>query len=313
MSRACPQCGAQVTGTRAFCDTCGAPLPRVEAVNARMGLTAVAVAVAAVVIAAAVVLSGTRPPSGAPGPPQPIVSLSGFTLGDSSSSVQVVNASVPMSPVYFRVGLTINGTATTMLAMPTYGGGSIQFTTTTGMSSMTFAVQWADQGTTGSLDTGDLFYVNRSSSTMGCVAIIMDFRLGWWNGSMVAHAPYNWSCTPPLKPVVTFSAVTVSSGYATMTVAGASRAVSIASYQFNLAWNGTFGPQKILVAGNQTLSVGTATFYLVFTDVSGNGMLVAGDIIRIGLVGGPLPSGSYSFYLIWGFDGSIIATVNWTV
>lgn len=290
-----------------------APLPPTRAAGARLGLAFGAVAVAAVVIVAAAILLGSQSPPGPPAPPQPNIILSGTSLGPSSSSVRVLSATASVAPIYYRVGMTVNGT-TMMGAMPNVGGGSIQFTMTMGMSSMMFTVQWMDRGTMGSLDTGDMFYVNRSSSMMGCVAMTMDFRLGWWNGSIVAHAPYYWSCTAPSKPVVTFSSPTVSGGYVSFVVAGASTAVVFDSYKFNLGVNGTFGAATTLAAANQTIAVGSTTFYVVLTDISGSGTLTAGDPFRIGKVGGgPMPSGSYSFYLLWTADGSTINYVSWSM
>ena len=110
------------------------------------------------------------------------------------------------------------------------------------------------------------------------------------------------------KPFVTFSSATVQGTNVTFTVASASIASTLNSYKVNILQDtvavGT-GAQT-LVSGATGMTFGAIK--VVYTDISGNGQLKSGDIVKItGLSTGH----AYQFVLIWASDGSSLQTVSW--
>lgn len=118
------------------------------------------------------------------------------------------------------------------------------------------------------------------------------------------------------KPVVTFGSLSVTAHRATFPVTGATPVVFLDSYKFNLMSNGVWGTIAVsLTSGPNTVNVGTTSFWVNYTDVSGNGNLKAGDIFQVQAqpAGALLPSGPYQFVLLWASDGSSVQTQSWNV
>lgn len=115
-------------------------------------------------------------------------------------------------------------------------------------------------------------------------------------------------------PFVAFGAVTLQQGNATVPIIGASRAVPAADYKVNLEVGTTMGRPANLAAGGVavTVTVGGTDYRIAWQDVAGDGLLNAGDPITISAANGPLPSGIYSFFLIWS-DGAVVQSTVWTV
>jgi len=115
------------------------------------------------------------------------------------------------------------------------------------------------------------------------------------------------------KPVVTFGSLSVTSASAQFQVAGATPIVAITSYKFNLQVNGTTATTAVsLAAGSNSIQVGAITYTVTYTDISGNGNLKPGDIIKVTPPTGRALTGNYLFILLWASDGSSIQTQAWS-
>ena len=115
-------------------------------------------------------------------------------------------------------------------------------------------------------------------------------------------------------PFVAFGATQLQDGNATIPIDGVSAAVSAENYKVNLEVGTTMGSPADLAAGGKavTVTVGGTAYHVRWQDVAGDGLLNAGDPITISAAGAPLPSGIYSFFLIWS-DGSVVQSAVWTV
>jgi len=117
------------------------------------------------------------------------------------------------------------------------------------------------------------------------------------------------------KPLVTFSAVSQASGNATISVAGASQAVSPSNYKVNLAV-GTLTGTAIAMPTTSglfaTVVVSGTTYRIYWTDIGGEKTLNAGDNFRVTGNNIALPAAtSFTFYLLWS-DGSSIQSTPWS-
>src|SRR5437870_12590621 len=118
------------------------------------------------------------------------------------------------------------------------------------------------------------------------------------------------------KPLVTFSAVTQSSGNATIAVAGASQSVSPSNYKVNLqVGSNTGGAVAMPTAGGPfaTMTINSADYRIPCTAIGGEKTVNPGDNFRV--TGNNLPlspaATSYTFYLLWS-DGSSIQQSSWS-
>jgi len=116
------------------------------------------------------------------------------------------------------------------------------------------------------------------------------------------------------KPLVTFSAVSQASGNATISVAGASQAVSPSNYKVNLAVGTTTGAAVAMPTTSglfATVVISGVTYRIYWTDIGGERTLNAGDNFRVTGNNIALPAAtSFTFYLLWS-DGSSIQSTPW--
>ena len=120
------------------------------------------------------------------------------------------------------------------------------------------------------------------------------------------------------KPLVTFNAVTQSSGNATVSVAGASQSVSPSNYKVNLQVAGVTGSALAMPAlgtgvnNYVTVAVGATNYRIYWTDIGGEKTVNSGDNFRVTGANIPLPAASqFTFYLLWS-DGSSIQSTTWS-
>lgn len=124
----------------------------------------------------------------------------------------------------------------------------------------------------------------------------------------------------PSKPVVAFSTPSVSAGTATLTVAGASQAVSYTNFRMNLGMDaGTgmmYGTAMPLSGSNTPMSMSMTmgmtmySFQVMWNDRDASGTINPGDMFTVTQTGGFLSGSPYQFMLLWN-DGSLIAQTNW--
>src|SRR5213079_2161742 len=118
------------------------------------------------------------------------------------------------------------------------------------------------------------------------------------------------------KPLVTFSAVTQSSGNATIAVAGASQSVSPSNYKVNLQVGSNTGSAVAMPTTGglfATMTINSVVYRIYWTDSGGEKTVNPGDNFRV--TGNNLPlspaATSYTFYLLWS-DGSSIQQTTWS-
>lgn len=125
----------------------------------------------------------------------------------------------------------------------------------------------------------------------------------------------NWTTPALQKPLVAFSAVSLGSGNATTSVAGASQAVSASNYRVNLqvgTSTGTAVAMPTTGGSYVTLVVNAMAYRVYWTDIGAERTLNSGDIFRVTGNGVALPpASSFAFHLLWS-DGSAIQQVFWT-
>ncbi len=116
------------------------------------------------------------------------------------------------------------------------------------------------------------------------------------------------------RPMATFAPVSLRDGNATIIVAGVTRAASTSSYALNLVVDGTGGRPDAMPTNDHAaaFSIGGEAYTVTWKDVSGNGMLNAGDTFVISGVGMPLPQHhSFRFILLWS-DGTAVQSAAWS-
>src|SRR5206468_11300031 len=124
------------------------------------------------------------------------------------------------------------------------------------------------------------------------------------------HTPVRHDALP-----ISFSAVDQSAGNATIGVAGASQSVSPSNYKVNLPVAGTTGTAVAMptTGGNfVSMTIGTTTYRVYWTDIGGEKTVNPGDQFRVTGNNVALPAAtSYTFYLLWS-DGSSIQSTPWS-
>ena len=117
------------------------------------------------------------------------------------------------------------------------------------------------------------------------------------------------------KPLVTFSAVT-QDGNASFSVAGSQPVAPAASYRVNLRAGTTTGTAVAMPTTTGTfvtVTVGSNTYRVYWTDLAGEKNLNPGDEFRVTGVNTILTSGTaFRFFLIWAQDGGEVQTQSWT-
>ena len=117
------------------------------------------------------------------------------------------------------------------------------------------------------------------------------------------------------KPLITFTAASLSSGNATISVAGVSQAVSPSSYKVNLQVGTTTGSAIAMpTTGGASVNVvvGATTYRIYWTDIGGERTVNGGDTFRVTGNGVALPAAtSFTFFLLWS-DGASIQQSAWS-
>lgn len=117
------------------------------------------------------------------------------------------------------------------------------------------------------------------------------------------------------RPIVTFSAISLSSGNATIGVASASQAVSPSNYRVNLQVGQVTGTAVVMPTTGGTFVnfvVSGTTYRIYWTDIGGENTVNSGDNFRITGNGVRLPDATaFTFYFLWR-EGSSIQSAVWT-
>lgn len=242
--------------------------------------------------------------------PTPVVDLAVVqpVSGDGAATLKVVDASHGLRPSYFRVNVSTDGATGLSQPMPSRGSQSV-----ISVGTRTFTVQWGDADNSTTLTAGDVFFV----SPRGGPTLALGSHIRFWllrsSGDPIATAVW---IVPGLRPVVTFGSLAVTSSQVAFQVAGASPVVAVPSYKFNLQTpNGTGAVATTLQTGSNAITAGGTTYWVNYTDISGNGNLKSGDLIRVQPQpgGGSFAPGTYSFLLLWGVDGSSVQSLMWNM
>jgi len=125
------------------------------------------------------------------------------------------------------------------------------------------------------------------------------------------------------KPTVAFGTPSLQAGVLykneTIPIASASQSVGPGNYKVNLQFGSTTGTATAMptTSGSYvTVTVGTSSYRIFWTDVGSEGTVNSPDFFRVtywtGSSYADLPSGSYTFYLLWS-DGSLIVSTPFSV
>lgn len=206
-----------------------------------------------------------------------------------------------------RVG-TSNGTEASITMSPSFA--------VVVVSEERYRVYWDDVGAASMLDRGDRFTVARDDRPLP-LSTNFTFYLKWGIDVFVATA--NWTTPSIQKPVVYLTQVGYSSGNATLTIVDVSEAVSIVNYRVNLNFGIQTGTAVEInrttggFGGSATITIGSTAYRIYWIDLGGEAYLSPGDILQVTGDSSGLPAGSYTFFLLWSFDGSLIASRSWTI
>lgn len=227
----------------------------------------------------------------------------GFSSGNATLDVISVTRAAPVG--FFHVNLVVDsvtGTGQRIELDPRYA--------TVPVSSQRYRVYFIDVGGNLTLGAGDRFVITGNGTSLPTSTSFTFYLLWILDGRMVGSM--NW--TQP-KPLITFSSVTLSSGNATTSVAGASQAVSPSNYKLALkvgANTGTPIAMPVVNGGFVTLAIGGAVYRIYWTDIGREGTLDPGDILRITGNNTALPATtSFTFYLLW-IDSTSIQAASWS-
>ena len=157
--------------------------------------------------------------------------------------------------------------------------------------------------------------------------LILGFDLGTPAGGIInlraSHPGLDWPSTVdmslacgsgvPSKPVLTFAGVSLSLGNATFAVASVSRALPVTYFRIVLQVSTvTSSPSAIASETSYAaLDVGGTIYRVYWQDLGDDGDLNGGDSFRVTGDGVPLLPASFTFYLLWAADGSLIQIKTW--
>ena len=116
------------------------------------------------------------------------------------------------------------------------------------------------------------------------------------------------------RPTVTFSAVSQPQGNATFTIATISQSTIAGLFGVNLRVDGALGDSpETLDESGASISAGGTTYRVYWEDLGNPAYVSAGDGFRVTGDGVSLDAGAYELYLLWVFDGAVVATASWIV
>jgi len=217
----------------------------------------------------------------------------------SGFAVQVVSVSQAFPPSSYRVNLLADGVAGTAVPMALYMNLTV--------SAVAYQAVWVDLNADGRLTAGDGFGVIRAGGPLP--ASTYTFQLLWSDGSVVGSATFRPSGGG--RPVVTFTSPSASATGFGFDVAGVSQTLSASNYEVALEVNATLST-PVTLAASMSFTVGADTYTIDWTDLGGEGDFTGGDAFDVARAGGLPPATTFTFYLIWGADGSTIATLSYT-
>ena len=126
------------------------------------------------------------------------------------------------------------------------------------------------------------------------------------------------------KPTVALGTATLVGSFKneSIPVASASQSVAPTNYKVNLLFGSTTGvavaaPATSGAGGQVSVVVGANTYKIAWTDIGGEGTVNGGDSFTVTFWGSTnvqatMPSGSYTFFLLWS-DGSQITSQTFSV
>lgn len=227
----------------------------------------------------------------------------GYSSGNATFNISSVSTAAPIG--FFLVNLRVDSASGTTQRIEL----DPRFATVT-VSAVGYRVYFVDTGSNFTLSAGDRFVVTGNGTSLPTMTTFVFYLLWILDGSTVGTT--NWTQS---KPAMTFTSVILSSGNATIGVAGASQAVSPSNYKLTLQVVTSTGSPIIMPGaggGFVTMAIGAATCRIYWTDIGGERTLNPGDNFRITGNNTSLPATtSFTFYLLW-IDGSSIQTVSWS-
>jgi len=118
------------------------------------------------------------------------------------------------------------------------------------------------------------------------------------------------------RPVLTFGPLQPTPGNMSFSVASVSQSFPFSSYKVTLAIGAETGPATAIVAESSYATIAVpnvGTVRVHWSDLGDEGNLNDGDSFRVTQNDAALPSGSYTFYLLWSADNAQIQTKTWLI
>ena len=113
-------------------------------------------------------------------------------------------------------------------------------------------------------------------------------------------------------PLVSFGAVPLEHGNATITIVRATWCPPPSEYRFSIGFNGPSSAGVFASSGNYTTTVASnTTFRVTWTDEDGQGLVNVGDTFRVTGDGKPLHSGEQFTLCLYTTNMSLVAAANW--
>lgn len=114
------------------------------------------------------------------------------------------------------------------------------------------------------------------------------------------------------QPIVTFKAVVVDHGNATITIASARFCPPPSEYRFSIGFRGPGSVGEFASSGNYTTTVAANTSFRVYwMDEDRQGLVNVGDTFRVTREGKPLPMGEQFTLYLYLTGMSLVAAANW--
>ncbi|OGS45408.1 MAG: hypothetical protein A3K66_01965 [Euryarchaeota archaeon RBG_16_67_27] len=117
------------------------------------------------------------------------------------------------------------------------------------------------------------------------------------------------------RPVLTFGAAQSSEGNVSFSIASVSQSFPFSSYKLTLQVGTVTGSAAAVLdePSFTSITVGTTVYRVYWSDLGDENNLNDGDSFRVTGNGVVLPTGSYTFYLLWSADNAQIQTKSWLV
>ncbi|OGS46102.1 MAG: hypothetical protein A3K66_02150 [Euryarchaeota archaeon RBG_16_67_27] len=118
---------------------------------------------------------------------------------------------------------------------------------------------------------------------------------------------------PTNRPVLTFGPAQASGGNVSFSIASVSQSFPFSSYKLTLQVGTVTGSAAAVLdePSFTSITVGTTVYRVYWSDLGDENNLNDGDSFRVTGNGVVLPTGSYTFYLLWSADNAQIQTKSW--